>query len=304
LRELAPTLKFDVVHDNQTLGYGLLMMKSLGVPVVATIHHPIPIDMQADLAQARRFSSKFKRIIFYSFSIMQGVVSKRMDRVITVSKSSANDVMRIFHVPESKVRIVHNGIDTDVFKKVDSIEKEPNRIIMVGNTEDRKKGIVYLLKAMQLLKDDMDVKLTIVDRIGEHTKYAPRLVRELGLEDRVTFTGRLSTEELVRRYSTAEVAVTASLYEGFGLPCAEAMSCGTPVIATKAGALPEVVGNGSAGILVPPEDSVALAGAIKRLLADKPLRQRLGEAGRKRIEEAFSWEDAAKRTLEIYKEVV
>jgi len=304
LRELNPSVKFDVVHDNQTLGYGLLMMKSLGVPVVATIHHPIPIDMQADLAQARRFSSKFKRIIFYSFSVMQGVVSKRMDRVITVSKSSANDVMRIFHVPESKVRVVHNGIDTDVFKRVEHIEKEPNRIIMVGNTEDRKKGIVFLLKAMQLLKDDMDVKLTIVDRIGEHTKYAPRLVRELGLEDRVTFTGRLSTEELVSRYSAAEVAVTASLYEGFGLPCAEAMSCGTPVIATKAGALPEVVGNGSAGILVPPEDPVALAGAIKRLLADKPLRQRLGQAGRKRIEEAFSWEDAAKRTLEIYKEVV
>jgi len=304
LRELNPSVKFDVVHDNQTLGYGLLMMKSLGLPVVATIHHPIPIDMQADLAQARRFSSKFKRIIFYSFSVMQQVVSKRMDRVITVSKSSANDVMRIFHVPESKVRVVHNGIDTDVFKKVEHIEKEPNRIIMVGNTEDRKKGIVYLLKAMQLLKDDMDVKLTIVDRIGEHTKYAPRLVRELGLEDRVTFTGRLTTEELVRRYSTAEVAVTASLYEGFGLPCAEAMSCGTAVIATKAGALPEVVGNGSAGMLVPPEDPVALAGAIKRLLADKPLRQRLGEAGRKRIEEAFSWEDAAKKTLEIYKEVM
>jgi len=304
LRELAPTLKFDVVHDNQTLGYGLLLMKSLGVPVVATIHHPIPIDMQADLAQARRFSSKFKRIIFYSFSIMQGVVSKRMDRVITVSKSSANDVIRIFHVPQSKVRIVHNGIDIDIFKKVDHVEKEPNRVIVVANTEDRKKGIIYLLKAIQLLKDDMDVKLTIVDRIGEHTKYAPMLVRELGLEDRVTFTGRLTTEELVKRYSTAEVAVTASLYEGFGLPCAEAMSCGTPVIATKAGALPEVVGNGSAGMLVPPEDPVALAGAIKLLLADKPLRQRLGQAGRKRIEEAFSWDDAAKKTVEVYKEVM
>jgi len=303
LRELNPSVKFDVVHDNQTLGYGLLMMKGLGVPVVATIHHPIPIDMKADLAQARRFASKFKRIIFYSFAVMQGVVSKRMDRVITVSKSSADDVMRIFHVPQSKVRIVHNGIDIDIFKKVDHVEKEPNRVIVVANTEDRKKGVIYLLKAIQLLKDDTDVKLTIVDRIGEHTKYAPRLVRELGLEDRVTFTGRLSTEELVRHYSTAEVAVTASLYEGFGLPCAEAMSCGTPVIATKAGALPEVVGNGSAGVLVPAEDPVALAGAIKRLLSDKPLRQRLGQAGRKRIEEAFSWEDAAKRTLEIYKEV-
>lgn len=305
LREMSPTLKFDVVHDNQTLGFGMLMMKSLGVPVVATIHHPIPIDMKADLAQARRFSSKFRRMIFYSFIIMQHIVSKRMDRVITVSQSSAEDAMRIFHVPESKVRIVHNGIDIEVFKKVDNVAKEPRSVIMVGNTEDRKKGVIFLLKAIRMLKDDKyDLKLTIVDRKGDHTKYAPKLVHELGLEDRVTFTGRLTTEELVRHYSAAEIAVTASVYEGFGLPCAEAMSCGTPVIATKAGALPEVVNFGKSGMLVPAEDPPALAEAIKRLLTDKPLRQKLGEAGRKRIEEAFSWEDAAKRTLAVYKEVV
>ncbi len=305
LRELAPTLKFDVVHDNQTLGYGLLLMRSMGVPVVATIHHPIPIDMKADLAQARRFSSKFRRIIFYSFLIMQHIVSPRMDRVIAVSESSATDAVRIFHVPKSKVRVVHNGIDTDVFKKAQHIEKEPNSVIMVGNTEDRKKGVIYLLQAIRLLKDDnFNVKLTIVDRKGDHTKYAPMLIHELALEDRVTFTGRVTTEELVRHYSAAEVAVTASVYEGFGLPCAEAMSCSTPVITTKAGALPEVVDQGRAGMLVPPENATALAAAIKRVLMDKSVRQKLGEAGRKRIEEAFSWQDAAKKTLEVYKEVV
>jgi glycosyltransferase involved in cell wall biosynthesis len=305
LRELAPTVKFDVVHDNQTLGYGLLMMRSMGVPVVATIHHPIPIDMKADLAQARKFMSKFRRIIFYSFLIMQNIVSPRMDRVITVSESSAKDTARIFHVPMSKIRVVHNGIDTDVFKKIDHVKREPNNIIMVGNTEDRKKGVIFLLQAMRMLKEEQcDVKLTIVDRKGDHTKYAPKLIHEFNLEDRVTFTGRLSTEELVRHYSAAEVAVTASVYEGFGLPCAEAMSCSTPVIATKAGALPEVVNHGRAGLLVPPEDPSALAAAIKQLLSNQSLRQRLGEAGRKRIEEAFSWEDAAKKTLEVYKEVV
>jgi glycosyltransferase involved in cell wall biosynthesis len=305
LRELAPTVKFDVVHDNQTLGFGLLLMRSMGVPVVATIHHPIPIDMKADLAQARRFSSKFRRAIFYSFIIMQNIVSPRVDRVITVSESSAEDTARIFHVPKSKIRVVHNGIDTEVFKRIDHVKKEPNNILMVGNTEDRKKGVIYLLQAMRMLKEEQfDVKLTIVDRKGDHTKYAPKLVHEFSLEDRVIFTGRLSTEELVRHYSAAEVAVTASLYEGFGLPCAEAMSCSTPVIATKAGALPEVVNHGRAGLLVPPEDPSALAVAIKQLLSNQSLRQRLGEAGRKRIEEAFSWEDAAKKTLEVYKEVV
>ena len=304
LREIMHTERIDVVHDNQTLGYGLLLMKTLGVPVVATIHHPIPIDMRADLAQARKFSSKFRRIIFYSFIIMQNIVSKRMDRVVTVSDISAEDAISIFRVPRSKVRVVHNGIDTEVFKKIDGVHKEPNNILMVGNTEDRKKGVIYLLQAMQILKDDTDVKLTIVDRKGDHTKYAPKLVHEYGLEDKVTFTGRLTTEELVRHYCAAEIAVTASLYEGFGLPCAEAMSCGTPVIATEAGALPEIVGKDAAGILVPPEDPVALARAIRQLLADRALRQRMGEMARKRIEQAFSWDGAARMTLEVYKEVV
>jgi glycosyltransferase involved in cell wall biosynthesis len=227
-----------------------------------------------------------------------------MDRIITVSESSAADTTRIFRLPEDKVRVVPNGIDTGVFKRVDRVEKEPDSIVMVGNTEDRKKGVIFLLQAIQLLRGDVDVKLSIVDRQGDYTKYAPKLVQENGLEDVVTFTGRLSVDELVRRYSVSQIAVTASVYEGFGLPCAEAMSCGTPVIATRAGALPEIVGNDGAGILVPPADPPALAAAIRRLLADEPLRQRMGEAARKRIEESFSWEIAAKKTLEVYEEVL
>jgi len=304
LRHLVSKERFDIIHDNQTLGYGMLLAKGLGVPVVTTIHHPIFIDMKADLAQAKRFVSKFRRTMFYSFLIMQHIVAKRMDRIITVSKVSAEDTMRVFNLPEEKVRIVPNGIDTNVFKNSNHVPKEPNSIIMVGNTEDRKKGVVFLIKALQILKDEIDVKLSIVDRNGNYTKYAPRLVQEHDLEGRVHFTGRLSTDDLVKRYSVSEIAVTASVYEGFGLPCAEAMSCGTPVIATKAGALPEIVGDDGAGILVPPADPPALAGAIRRLLADEQLRQRMGLAARKRIEEAFSWDVAARKTIEVYEEVL
>jgi glycosyltransferase involved in cell wall biosynthesis len=304
LRELSSSIKFDVIHDNQTLGYGLLIAKGLGVPVVATIHHPIFIDMKADLAQARRFWSKFRRTMFYSFLIMQHIVARRMDRVITVSRVSAEDTMRVFRLPREKVRTVPNGIDTGVFRNSNHVPREPNSIVMVANTEDRKKGVVFLLKALQLLRDEVDATLSIVDRRGDHTRYAPRLVKEHGLEDRVTFTGRLTVDELVKRYSVSEIAVTASVYEGFGLPCAEAMSCGTPVIATRAGALPEIVGDDGAGILVPPSDPPALAAAIKRLLADESLRRKMGATARQRIEECFSWEVAAKKTLEVYQEVV
>jgi glycosyltransferase involved in cell wall biosynthesis len=235
---------------------------------------------------------------------MQHLVAKRMDKIITVSQVSAEDTMRVFKLPEHTVRVVPNGIDTAIFKNSNHTDKEPNSIVMVGNTEDRKKGVVFLLKAIQLLKDDVNVKLSIVDRHGDYTRYAPKLVTEHGLQDRVAFTGRLSVDELVRRYSVSEIAVTASVYEGFGLPCAEAMSCGTPVIATRAGALPEIIGSDGAGILVPPADPAALAEAIKRLLRDESLRQRMGKAARKRIEESFSWEVAARKTVEVYKEVI
>jgi len=304
LRSLVSKERFDIIHDNQTLGYGMLMAKGLGVPVVATIHHPIFIDMKADLAQAKRLVSKFRRTMFYSFLIMQHLVAKRMDKIITVSQVSAEDTMRVFKLPEHTVRVVPNGIDTAIFKNSNHTDKEPNSIVMVGNTEDRKKGVIFLLKAIQLLKDDVNVKLSIVDRHGDYTRYAPKLVAEHGLQDRVAFTGRLSVDELVRRYSVSEIAVTASVYEGFGLPCAEAMSCGTPVIATRAGALPEIIGSDGAGILVPPADPAALAEAIKRLLGDESLRHKMGKAARKRIEESFSWEIAARKTVEVYKEVI
>jgi len=304
LRDLMSRERFDIIHDNQTLGYGLLLAKSLGVPIVATIHHPISIDMAASLAEVKSWLTRFRRTIFYSFLIMQGVVSRRMDRVVMVSKASAEDTIRAFKLREDRVRIVHNGIDTGIFRRLDHVEKEPNSLVIVGKTEDKKKGVPFLLKAVQLLKDDVDVKVNVVGIQGPDDGYRTKLVQELGIGDRVTFTGQIGADELVRLYSSAEIAVTASLYEGFGLPAAEAMACGTPVIATRAGALPEIVGEYGTGILVPPADPPALAAAIKRLLADRPLRQRMGEAARKRIEESFSWEVAAGKTLEVYEEVL
>jgi glycosyltransferase involved in cell wall biosynthesis len=304
LRDLMCHERFDIIHDNQTLGYGLLLAKSLGVPIVATIHHPITADLAAALAESETWRRRLRWALFYSFLIMQGIVSKRMERVITVSKTSAGDTIRAFKLREGRVRIVHNGIDTSIFRRLDYVEKEPNSLVIVGKVQDKNKGVPYLLKAVQLLKGEVDVKVSVVGDQGPGNGYGTKLVQELGIADRVTFTGPLDTDELVRLYSSAEIAVTASLYEGFGLPAAEAMSCGTPVIASRAGALPEIVGSDGSGVLVPPADPTALAAAIKCLLADRPLRQRMGEAARKRIEESFSWEVAARETLKVYEEVL
>jgi glycosyltransferase involved in cell wall biosynthesis len=303
LRELLPYCRFDIIHDNQTLGYGMLLMKAFNIPVVATVHHPLPIDRKSDIAYIDRARERFGRITFYPF-VMQHLVTWMMDRVITVSESAAEETRNTFKVPRKKIRVVYNGIDTQMFRELNGERKERGHLLVVANTQDRKKGVVYLLGALRLLRKEMDVKLTIVDRGAPDNEYTPALVDRFGLNGSVEFTGRLNLEELVEYYARAEVAVVPSLYEGFCLPAAEAMACGLPVVATTAGALPEVVDDGKCGILVPPRDHHALAGALKRLLSDKALRQTMGKEGRERVERLFTWEEAARRTLDVYREVL
>ena len=311
IRELCKQRRFDIIHDNQSLGYGLLLMKRLNIPVIATIHHPLPIDRQADLEQAKGLRERWRIQKFYSFMRMQAFVSRRLERIITVSQSAAQKTELFFKVPADKLREVYNGIDAQMYSRNEEVSRHRNGLIMVGNTDDRKKGVLYLLKALQLLRED-GIKLTIVDDAERHSSYADdvgplpsyglKLVKSLNLDGMVKFTGRLTREELAQHYSAARIAVVPSLYEGFGLPAAEAMACGTPIIATTGGALPEVVGD--AGILVPPERADALAVAIKQLLNDKQAQERFSEAGRKRVQEKFNWEQAARKTLEVYQEVL
>jgi len=304
IRQLMASHRFDIVHDNQCLAYGLLPIRALGLPVVATIHHPLPIDTKAELAQARNLAERIKGIVLYP-PFMQGIVARRLDAVITDSRSSAREVSRIFKVPQSKIRLVYPGVDTKVYRRLDGHKKEPNSLIMVGRTDDRKKGIRYLLQALRLLKrDDVGLRLTIVDKVNPRDSLALDLINEYGIGSMITFTGRITTEELVARYSAAEIAVTPSVFEGFGLPAAEAMACEVPVIATRVGALPEVVKEGETGILVPPEDPHALAGAIKQLLGDEALRRRMGGEGRRRVERHFSWRQTAGQIVEVYQEAL
>jgi glycosyltransferase involved in cell wall biosynthesis len=311
LKELCKQHRFDIIHDNQGLGYGLLSMKRLKVPVIATIHHPLPIDRQADLEQADGFRQRWRIRRFYSFIRMQAFVARRLDRIITVSESSAKDTRLFFKVPADKIRVVYNGIDTEIYSVNEEASQSRDGLIMVANTDDRKKGVLYLLQALQMLRDD-GIKLTVVDDAARHSSYiedvgplpsyGSKLVRKLNLDGMVHFTGRLTRQQLAQHYAAAQIAVVPSLYEGFGLPAAEAMACGTPVIATTGGALPEVVGD--AGMLVPPANADALAAAIRQLLNDRQAQLRASEAGKKRVTEQFNWEQAARRTLEVYQEVL
>lgn len=305
LRELQPTCKFDIVHDNQGLGYGLLWIKHfLKIPVVATIHHPVTVDRDVDIASAKNLYWKLRLKRWYSFIRMQGFVARRMDRIISVSKAAAADTCRAFGVPKERTRVVYNGTDETLFRPDKGVQKEPNSLITVNSADSPMKGVGYLLEALSLVRNGIQPKLTIVGSPIPGGR-SETLIRKHALQDIVTFTGRIDDRELVARYSASEVAVVPSLYEGFGLPATEAMACGLPVIVSRAGALPEVIGNESeAGLSVPPADPGALATAIKLLLTDPYLRRRMGEAGRKRVENHFTWRRAAENTVAVYEEML
>jgi glycosyltransferase involved in cell wall biosynthesis len=271
--------------------------------VVANIHHPLAIDRRNDLAQTKGLRHRIGRIVWYPW-LMQRIVAHRIDRIITGSDTSAASVQEALGLPRERIAVIHDGVDADVFRPLDEREPEPGHVLFVGNSEDRNKGARYLIEALNILQHDMDFTLTLVDRKMKDLKIVPPLVWKYGLTRLVRYTGHVSTDELVRLYNSAQVLVSPSLYEGFGLPAAEAMACGTPVIATRAGALPEIIDDGGSGLLVPPADPRALAEAIRRLLADRQLCRRMGEAGRRRILERFTWRETTRRTVDLYQEVL
>jgi glycosyltransferase involved in cell wall biosynthesis len=300
-RALQPRERFDIVHDVQVLGYGTLMMHASGMPVVANIHHPLAIDRANQMRQATRLGWMLRVAMFYPFW-MQEVVARRLDRIITGSENSRRSVQRAFRLREDQITAIHDGVDTDVFRPLE-VPKRPGMVLFVGNSEDRNKGAKFLIEAVRILKDrGIDFHLVFKDRLD--AEMAPRLADQLGVRDRLTFVGRLPVDELARLYNEAEVLVSPSVYEGFGLPAAEANACGTPVVATTAGAFPEVIADGETGILVPPADPRALADAIASLLADPARRRAMGGAGARRIAERFSWRACAQKTAALYDDVL
>ena len=297
VRELHKERPFDVVHDNQVLGYGTLLIKLLGLRVVATVHHPLDVDRANRIREANSLGEQVRAAMFYPF-FMQRIVSRSVDQVVAVSPTAARAVARAFGLPPDKVAVVWNGVDTATFRRLPDVERESGRILFVGDSEDRNKGFSYLLAAVHQLGPFAHVRVVVVQR--SWSKKAPALARELGLEDKLTFIDSLSIEELVREYNRAELVVSPSLYEGFGLPAAEAQACGTPVVATSAGAFPEIVQDGETGKIVPPGEAEPLADAIRTLLEDDTMRASMGQAGERHIRTGFGWRRTAEQMVELY----
>jgi glycosyltransferase involved in cell wall biosynthesis len=292
---------YDIVHDNQCLAYGLLGLPRIGYPVVATIHHPITVDRDAELDAAPSFIKRLKVRRWYSFLGMQKRVSRRLARIITVSECSKKDIAKDFSVSDDLFRVVPNGINTDFFYPLPGVKRSDNSLLVTNSADTPLKGLRYLLEAVASIRQRRDVRLTVIGAPKKDGDIA-RLARDLGFNGALTFTGRIEYRDFARYYAEATLAVIPSLYEGFGMPAGEAMACGTPVISTSGGALPEVVGD--AGVLVPPGDRGALEEAILYLLDSPEKRQELGQAGLRRVQNAFTWRHAALKTVDVYREAV
>ncbi|MEW6674117.1 MAG: glycosyltransferase family 4 protein [Thermodesulfobacteriota bacterium] len=292
--------RYDIVHDNQSLSYGVRKISRLA-PTIATIHHPITVDRDLAVRSAKTFWKKLKEMRWYAFIRMQKRVAKTFSHIITVSKHSRRDISTEFRIPPGRFRIIPNGVDTTLFFPMPAVKREPNRIIVTNSADTPLKGLPYLLKALSILSKTRDAKLVV---IGAPKKNGgiETLIRDLDIANRIVFTGRIDQKEFVTQYARAAVAVIPSVYEGFGLPAIEAMACAVPVVSTTGGALPEVVDN--AGILVPPKNEQALADAIAAIFDNPEQASRLGRAGYKRVQEHFSWNKAAEKTVAAYRETI
>jgi glycosyltransferase involved in cell wall biosynthesis len=303
LRTLTPRVNdFDLVHDNQCLGWDILKIEKI-IPTIVTLHHPITKDRELEMSHA---PSRWKRRSvgrWYSFVDMQGKVASKMPRIVVVSENSITDINKDMGVSRDRMRLVPVGVDPDLFKPQPHIAREPGRLITTASADVALKGLSYLLEAMALLRKDRDIRLTIIGK--PRPGHSMDLIDSLGLRPHIDFVSGVTDERIVELYAEAELAVVPSLYEGFSLPAIEAMSTGICLVATDGGALPEVTGTHNETVLqCPAANAEALASVIATGLDSAELRARIGEAGRQRVVSRWTWKHCAELTVEQYREVL
>jgi glycosyltransferase involved in cell wall biosynthesis len=299
-RRVRAGARYDLVHDVQCLGWGVLGIRALGLPVVTTVHHPLTVDRRASFVRDQSLREAIGTMTFYPIG-MQSFVARRLDRVLTSSHASAAWIRRDFGVATERMRMVANGIDTTLFCPDPEVQRNEHEIVCVGRAGDPNKGIATLVRALARLP--AHIRLTLVDEDSPGNS-ARRVARELGCADRLDIVGRVSTERLIQLYRRAALVVVPSRYEGFGLPAVEAMACGTPVVASRAGALPEVLRVGGGGVLVERDDPEALAAGIASLIDRPATRSELGALAHKRVDAVYAWPRVARATAEVYAEAV
>ena len=277
---------YDVIIDNQSISYGLIEIQKR-FPLIEIIHHPITFDFKFELAASKKIKYKISRYLWYSFLKMQKQVAPKLQNIITVSQSSKKGIIEEFNCKKNNILVINNGLDTEEFSPIEESVRDLNRLITTASADVPLKGLDYSLKALKILKkDNPNIHLIVIGspKKGGHTE---RLIKELNIKDNVFFKKHISKEEIRKLYSTSSVAIVSSLYEGFGYPVIEAMSCEVPLIATNVSSIPELVGK--YGILIDPKDENLLSHKIKNVLSNYDDHKKTAIQGRQHIIKTFNW---------------
>jgi len=291
---------YDVIHDNQTLALPMLGVDT-HVPVITTLHHPIAIDRDFAVAGAGNWWRRALSRRWHSFVDHQAKAARRLPRFLAVSDAARQSYAARCGVNPDRVTIAFNGLDLDNFKPDPDRVRDSDHILALASADVPIKGLDVLIEALAVLKArGRTPMLTVIGQLRDGP--TQRALKAHGLMDAVRFVSGLSQTEIVTLYQRATVFVSASRFEGFGFPAAEAMACGAPVIVSDGGALPEVAGE--AGLVTPVEDAPALAEALIRVLDDPALRQTMSQASTDRAHSQFRWSTHAQTSIALYRQAL
>lgn len=292
--------QYDVLHDNQTLAKGLLKIGKR-MPVVATLHHPISIDLRTALESEKRWWMRALIRRWHHFLRMQARTARKLPFILTVSEASKQLALADFGGQAGQYTVAPNGIDQAIFHPDTQVKRDENLLVTTASADTPMKGLPVLIDAFaELAPNFPDLRLLVIGRLRKGPT-SDRIAAH-GLADRIEFRGPLEQSQIADLFCRCTMAISPSMFEGFGLPAAEAMGCGAPVIVSDGGALPEVVGD--AGVVVPRGDAGALACAISRLMDYKEQRERLGRVAAERARRTFSWTVHAQAAVHLYRKAI
>ena len=277
---------YDLIIDNQSLSYGMIDIQKR-FPFIEIIHHPITFDYKYELASSRKIKYRISRHRWYSFLKMQKKVAPYIKRIITPSKSSKKGIVDEFDCNKANITVINNGLDTNEFSPVNEVKRNEYRLITTASADVPLKGLDFSLKALKKLKKDFpDIHLIVIGLIkkGGHTE---KLIRKLGLENDVTFKSNLTKNEIKDCYSKSSIAIVSSLYEGFGYPVIEAMSCEIPLIATNVSSIPELTSEFAK--LVDPKNEEMIYQSVKDILSEYDKYKKIAIKGRQHVIKNFNW---------------
>ena len=277
---------YDIVIDNQSISYGMIDLQKI-FPFIEIIHHPITKDFKYEMEQSNKLLYKFSRYRWYSFLKMQKKVAPKINNIITPSINSLKDISKDFNCDPSRITVIQNGLDIDIFRPYKEILRNPLRLITTASADVPLKGLDYTLKSLaELKKDFAGIHLIVIGKLKEEG-HTSRLIEKLNIQDEVTFKTNLTKEEIAKEYAKSSISLVSSLYEGFGYPVIEAMSCGVPLIAANTSSIPELVGEFAS--LIPAKDTKAQIESIKNVIQEYDRYKDIAEKGREHIITMFNW---------------